>query len=213
MTKINDILTIVLPVKNEEKNLPGCLDNIRGFDNVILVDSGSTDKTLEIFEEAKESHPKWLTLQFNWNGKFPKKRNWVLRTHEFSTPWVMFLDADERITPEWIEEAETKLQAVDDKVGAWICYYDNWFMGRMLKHGDVMHKTAILKIGAGEYEKIEENGWSALDMEIHEHLQVKGVIGTIKAHLNSLRTSINSPKRIWLKNREFNTIRQLDATV
>ena len=56
-------------------------------------------------------------------------------------------------------------------------------MGRMLRHGDVMRKTAILRLGTGEYEKIDEHGWSKLDMEIHEHLQVEGEIGVIKARL------------------------------
>ena len=56
-------------------------------------------------------------------------------------------------------------------------------MDRMLRHGDVMRKTAILRVGCGEYERIEENNWSNLDMEIHEHLHVKGRIGEIKARL------------------------------
>ena len=47
----SDLITIVVPVKNEEKNLPGCLENIKAFGNVIIVDSGSTDRTLGIAAE------------------------------------------------------------------------------------------------------------------------------------------------------------------
>ena len=47
---MNDLLTIVIPVKNEEKNLPACLENVRDFRNVVVVDSGSGDRTREIFE-------------------------------------------------------------------------------------------------------------------------------------------------------------------
>lgn len=173
---MNELLTIVIPVKNEERNLPECLENVKAFGNVLIVDSGSTDKTLEIAGEFGRE-----VVQFRWNGKFPKKRNWILRNYKFNTPWVMFLDADERITPAFCEELEHVLPGT--KCNAFICFYDNWFMGRMLRHGDVMHKTAILRLGAGEYEKIDEHGWSNLDMEIHEHLQVRGETGVIKARL------------------------------
>lgn len=175
---LNKLLTIVVPVKNEEKNLPSCLENIKPFKNVIIVDSGSTDRTLDIAAEYGRE-----IVQFEWNGQFPKKRNWLLRNYKFDTPWVMFLDADERITEGWLQEASEKICNVRDDVDAFICYYDNWFMDRMLRHGDVMRKTAILRVGRGEYERIEENNWSKLDMEIHEHLHVKGRIEEINARL------------------------------
>ena len=178
---MNDLLrtlTLVIPVKNEEKNLPECLENIKAFHNIVIVESGSTDRTLEIAKEFGRE-----VVQFNWNGQFPKKRNWVLRNYQFKTPWVMFLDADERITEGWLKEAGDKLANAPGDVDAWICYYDNWFMGRMLRYGDAMRKTAILRVGRGEYERIEENNWSKLDMEIHEHLHVKGRIDGIRARL------------------------------
>ena len=173
---MNELLTIVVPVKNEERNLSACLENIRVFEQVIVVDSGSTDRTVGIAAEFGRE-----VVQFKWNGEFPKKRNWILRNYRFKTPWVMFLDADERLTPGFCEELARVLPTT--KCSAFVCFYDNWFMGRMLRHGDVMRKTAILRIGAGEYEKIDEHGWSNLDMEIHEHLQVKGEVGVIKARL------------------------------
>ena len=178
MNELNNLLTIVIPVKNEEINLPACLENIKAFTHVVVVDSESTDRTLEIAAEYERE-----VVHFKWNGLFPKKRNWLLRNYKFKTTWVMFLDADERITEGWLKEAEIKLCNSPANVDAWICYYDNWFMNRMLRHGDVMRKTAILRIGHGEYEHIEENNWSSLDMEIHEHLQVKGRIAKIRARL------------------------------
>ena len=201
--ELSDLLTVVIPVKNEEKNLSACLKNVEDFKHVVLVDSGSTDRTREIFdgfrfqvsgEGEKVSGSRfqgWEIVDFKWDGKFPKKRNWVLRNYGFKTPWVMFLDADERMTDAWKREAEKLLaeaaredmSSTGERVDAWICSYDNWFMGRMLRHGDVMQKTAILRVGKGEYEKIDEDNWSSLDMEIHEHLQVEGKIGTIRAHL------------------------------
>ena len=176
MSNVFELLTIVVPVKNEERNLPGCLENVKAFRHVVVVDSGSTDRTLEIAAEFGRE-----VVQFKWSGEFPKKRNWVLRNYKFQTPWVMFLDADERLTPGYCDELGRVLRGT--KCNAFICFYDNWFMDRMLRHGDAMRKTAILRLGAGEYEKIDEHGWSNLDMEIHEHLQVTGEIGVIKARL------------------------------
>src|SRR4051794_11075741 len=92
-------VTVVVPVKNEEKNLPGCLARLGGFAEILVVDSDSTDRTREITERAGAK-----LLDFDWPGGFPKKRNWVLMTYTFSTKWVLFLDADEYITKAFVEE-------------------------------------------------------------------------------------------------------------
>ena len=176
MATIDDLLTIVIPVKNEGKNLTECLDSVKDFAHVVIVDSGSTDTTDAIAARYGRE-----VVQFKWDGHFPKKRNWILRNYQFKTPWVLFLDADERITPLFCEELAKVLPKTS--CNAFICFYDNWFMGRMLKHGDAMRKTAILRVGSGEYEKIDEHGWTNLDMEIHEHLQVNGAVGVIKERL------------------------------
>ena len=90
-------VTVVIPVRNEERNLPGCLRALgKDFSEIVVVDSGSTDRTREIAEDGGA-----VVLDFNWDGKFPKKRNWALRHHEFQTPWVLFLDADEQVTPDF----------------------------------------------------------------------------------------------------------------
>ena len=91
MIDIFDSITIAVPVKNEEKNLPECLENIKAFKHVIVVDSGSTDGTLDIAAKFGRE-----VVQFKWNGEFPKKRNWLLRKYKYKTPRVMFLDADDR---------------------------------------------------------------------------------------------------------------------
>lgn len=175
MTEVGELVTIVVPVKNEEKNLPGCLENIGGFSHVVLVDSGSTDATRALFDDFRAAHRtetrEWTALDFVWDGRFPKKRNWTLRNFAFRTPWAMFLDADERLTPAFLTELGEFLSSpAAEACDVVRCFYDNWFMDRMLRHGDTMQKTALLRVGAAEYEKIEEEGWSALDMEIHEHI-------------------------------------------
>jgi len=167
-------VSVVISVKNEEKNLPSCLESVRQFPERIVVDSGSTDATPEIARAAGAT-----LIQFHWDGKFPKKRNWVLRTHQFSQPWVLFLDADEKVTPEFVE-ALTRVLPGTKHDGFWLTY-QNHFMGRLLRYGDKFRKIALLRVGKGEYERIDENAWSKLDMEVHEHPIVEGTVGTIHA--------------------------------
>ena len=174
--ELNDLLTIVIPVKNEEKNLPECLESVKAFSHVVIVDSGSTDSTCEI--AAKYGRE---VVQFKWNGKFPKKRNWMLRNYAFKTPWIFFLDADERPSGKQFEELAKVLPTTSHD--ALIMYMDNWFMGRLLRHGDSPRKTNMLRLGSGEYEKIDEKNWSNMDMEVNEHILVKGTVGFLKNHL------------------------------
>jgi glycosyltransferase involved in cell wall biosynthesis len=170
-------ITVVIPVRNEEKNLPSCLKALDGaFTEIVIVDSGSTDRTREI---AHESGAK--VLDFVWDGKFPKKRNWTLRNYEFKTPWVLFLDADEKVTPEFVDELRSVLEDTTH-AGFWISF-TNWFMGQPLRHGDTFRKLAMFRVGTGEYECFPEDSWSHLDMEVHEHPVLEGSIGDIRARL------------------------------
>ena len=88
-------LSIVIPVKNEASNLTACLESVQDFADVVVVDSKSTDATRDIVRKFQRT-----MIDFDWDGKFPKKRNWTLRNHRFQNPWVLFLDADERMTSE-----------------------------------------------------------------------------------------------------------------
>ena len=165
-------LTIIIPVKNEAKNLLRCIDEVKILGPVIVVDSGSTDNTQQVAKAASAE-----VLNFKWDGRFPKKRNWTLRNYQFKTEWVLFLDADEFVSPEFIEEVQAAIKNTD-KVGFWL-NFENHFLGQKLKGGDPFKKLALFRLGAGEYERIEEDNWSHLDMEVHEHPVLDGEVGEI----------------------------------
>ncbi len=172
-------LTIVIPVKNEANNLSGCLDAI-GHDfvaDVVVVDSGSDDGTRDIAT-------RWgaTLVTFQWNGRFPKKRNWYLREHRPRTEWVMFVDADEFLTPQFKQELRAKLPSTNHS-GFWLSY-SIYFLGAKLRHGYPLDKLALFKVGAGEYERIEEERWSTFDMEIHEHPIIDGSVGRITSQID-----------------------------
>ena len=173
-------LTIALPVKNEEKNLLGCLESISEdfAKHIVIIDSGSIDATIDIAKSKGVS-----VVNFEWDGKFPKKRNWFLRHYNLQTKWVLFLDADEYLTTEFKTELKKTLENENSKVGFWL-NYTIYFMGKKLKGGYPLNKLALFKVGAGEYEKIDEDKWSDLDMEIHEHPILKGDVGYIKSKID-----------------------------
>jgi glycosyltransferase involved in cell wall biosynthesis len=172
-------LTIAIPAKNEEKNLQRCLEAIGGnlARQIILIDSKSTDGTVEIAKQFGVE-----VVEFEWNGRFPKKRNWFLRNYPIKTKWILFLDADEYLTEDFKKELSTALLQ-DDKAGYWL-NYTIYFLGKKLKGGYPLKKLALFKVGAGEYEKIDENGWSKLDMEVHEHPVLEGKIGIIRSKID-----------------------------
>ncbi len=167
-------LTIVIPVKNEAKNLDRCINAVASLGEILVVDSGSADGTLQVAQDLRVE-----VLQFNWDGQFPKKRNWTLRNYDFKTEWVLFLDADEFVSPEFVAEVQSAIQHTSH-VGFWL-NFENHFMGKKLRGGDVFRKLALFRVGAGEYEKIDEDNWSHLDMEVHEHPVLEGSIGEIQS--------------------------------
>lgn len=167
-------ITAIVSVKNEEINLPHCLDKLSGFDEVLVVDSQSTDRTPDIVEGFG-----YTRIDFKWNGQFPKKRNWTLENIPIKNDWVLFLDADEFLTEAFIKEVSEKIGQTTHS-GFWI-YYNNFFMGKEQKYGLKMRKLALFKKDKGRFEQIKEDHWSHLDMEIHEHPIIDGSVGQFKS--------------------------------
>ena len=172
-------LTIAIPVKNEAANLPACLSSIgRGLARkVVVIDSGSTDGTADIARQFGVE-----VVDFAWDGKFPKKRNWYLRSHKPTTKWILFLDADEVLTEAFRNELSATLPQ-SDKAGYWL-NYTIYYEGKPLKGGYPLKKLALFRVGAGEYERIDEEAWSHLDMEIHEHPVIDGPVGEIRSRID-----------------------------
>jgi glycosyltransferase involved in cell wall biosynthesis len=103
-----ETLTIAMIVKNEEKDLPRCLDSIKGVDEIVICDTGSTDKTVEI---AKK-YTKKVYTDYKWNNHFAEARNYA--NSKCTKDWIMVIDADDYLkTP--IEEVYKALKRHKDK--------------------------------------------------------------------------------------------------
>jgi glycosyltransferase involved in cell wall biosynthesis len=169
-------VTVIIPIKNQALALSNCLEPLKGMAAVVVVDSASTDGTVEVAQQWGAE-----VLQFKWNGRIPKKRNWALQNYQFTTDWVLFLDADEVLTPAFILEMREAIQS-KGYVGYWL-NYANFFQGRILRFGVPQRKLALFKVGCGFYERIEEDRWSTLDMEVHEHPILDGPLGKLKSRI------------------------------
>lgn len=168
-------VTICIPVKNEQANIARCLKALERFDDIYVVDSNSSDSTCTISESFGAK-----VLQFKWDGKNHKKRNWFLSNSFGKYQWVFFLDADEVLNENFVNELYDIIHKGTHYSGFWISY-QNYFMGKKMKFGDRQKKLALFRRDKGMYEKVIDQSTSHLDMEIHEHPIINGAIGRIKS--------------------------------
>jgi glycosyltransferase involved in cell wall biosynthesis len=169
-------VSVIIPTLNEAANLPRCLDHLTWADEVVIVDSGSTDATADIAAARGAT-----VVQFKWDGSWPKKKNWALRNLQLKHPWVLIVDADECIVPELAQEIAA---AITD--GTKVGFFINrrfMFMGVWLKHCGYYPSwnLRLIKRGFGEYEKLTDVGDTGSgDNEVHEHVIPDGPVGYLK---------------------------------
>ena len=121
-------VSILILTKNEQKDLPGCLKSVAWSDDIVVFDSVSTDSTQEI---AAEAGARIIERPFdNWASH----QNWGLGNITFRYPWVFYIDADERLTP----EAAAELQSIArNPVHTFVAYRirrRDFFQGRQLRY-------------------------------------------------------------------------------
>src|SRR5579884_3933386 len=90
-------VSVIIAARNEERNLPRCLEALRDTAEVFVIDSQSSDATPEIARSYGAQ-----VVQFHYRGGWPKKRQWALDTLPLNCEWVLLLDADEVLTEELV---------------------------------------------------------------------------------------------------------------
>jgi len=170
-------ITIVIPARNEELNLPAALASVAWADELVVVDSHSTDRTAEIAEEAGAR-----IVQFDYEEHGPKKKRWALEHVSFDTEWLLLLDADERVTEPLRTEITRAISTSD---------YDGYYLDRELVFMDRRMRSfrpnwnmRLFRRGLG---RIEDLGLDDLpgtgDNEIHEHVLLEGRAGYLHSPL------------------------------
>jgi len=169
-------VSVLIPAKNEEANLPACLESLSRADEVFVVDSQSSDRSVEIAEQYGAT-----VVQFHFDGRWPKKKNWSLENLPFRHEWVLIVDCDERIPPELWEEIEAAIQNSD-----YDGYYLNrkvFFLGTWIRHGGRYPdwNLRLFKHKKGRYENLKtEEIRNTGDNEVHEHVILQGSSGYLK---------------------------------
>ncbi len=152
-------LSVVIVTLNEERDLPGCLDSVRGLaDEIILLDSGSRDKTKEIAGNYQANVSERTFDDF----ASQKQAAVELAAGE----WILSLDADERVTPELADEIRGAMQ--NSAIDAYDIPFQVWFLGSRLRYGGLgrEHHVRLFKRGKGRFG----------GKQLHEGIVVEGPV-------------------------------------
>jgi glycosyltransferase involved in cell wall biosynthesis len=172
-------LSVIVPIRNEAQNLARCLASVGWADEIFVVDSESTDGSQRIAEEFGAR-----VVQFEFNGTWPKKKNWALGNLPFRNPWVFILDADEVLPAEAEAEFRTAIADAGERKGYWI-NRRFMFMGRWLRHAYYPNwNLRLFRHSLGRYEKLTEVATASGDNEVHEHVVVQGPTGRLRCEID-----------------------------
>ncbi len=159
-------LSVVIITLNEEANLARTLASVTWADEIVILDSGSTDRTREI---AESFHTKFYCE--SWKG-FAAQKNSALQ--KASGEWILSLDADEEVEPALAQEIKQTMADNSSAAGFWIPR-KNFFLNRWIRRGGFYPdpKLRLFRRGAGVFE----------DRLVHEDLRLQGRTASLKNHL------------------------------
>lgn len=158
-------LSVILITKNEAANIRECLQSVAWADEIIVVDSGSTDATLDIAKEMGAQ-----VYAHDWPGFGPQKNRALGYA---SKDWVFSIDADERVPPALRSELEQAMQAA--KADGYFCPRLSQFCGTFIHHSG-WHPDYVLRLfkrGSGRFS----------DSLVHESIVLQGISAKLKNSL------------------------------
>jgi len=159
-------LSVIVPTRNEERNLGQTLASIKDWaDQIFVFDSFSDDRTLAIAREFEVE-----IVQRNFDD-FATHKNWALDNLAIRNPWILLLDADERLTPELRDEIGTTIADRSSRDGYYVPR-KNYFMNQWIRHAGMYPdlQLRLLRRGKGRYEQ----------RIVHEHMIVAGSVGVLQ---------------------------------
>jgi glycosyltransferase involved in cell wall biosynthesis len=159
-------LSVAMIARNEEKNLPRTLESVRWADEIVIVDSGSIDRTPEVAREFGAKH----SFNRDFKGFSAQK---TLAIDQCTSDWILLLDADEVVSPELAAEIHEII--ANPRFEAYWIPRLNLFMNRWIRYGGFYpdHKLRLWRRGAARMEEVEP----------HATPQFDGPKGTLKHDL------------------------------
>ena len=163
------MISAIILTKNEENTIVDCLESVSWCNEIIIIDDYSTDRTLEVI---KSFNPGAKIIQRKLDGDFASQRNFGLE--KAKNDWILFVDADERLSNGLKGEIQDFLEEKNKKYDAFYLIRKDIMWSKELKHGEVGN-IRLLRFG-----KKDSGEWKG---KVHEIWEVKGSIGVLKMPL------------------------------
>ncbi|MDN4472021.1 glycosyltransferase family 2 protein [Demequina zhanjiangensis] len=182
-------VSVLVQTKNEELAIAVCLDGLHAFDEVIVVDSLSDDRTVEI---ARGKGVR--VVDFHWNGEYPKKKQWQLENVQTKHDWVLFIDADEVPSAE-LTASIRRFVGQSPAAAAAQLRLEYHFAGKALRYGHRVYKTVLLHRDRARFEPVDDLGLIGMgELEGHYQPVCDGAVVTLDG---LLRHDDLDPVRTW----------------
>lgn len=171
-------VSAIVMTKNEEQNIAACLRSLKGLDQVFVVDSSSSDRTCAIANDLGAT-----VVHFVWNRKYPKKKQWSLDHLPFRNDWVLFVDADEQLTPDLVTAINGAVREPGNNTAFWVSL-NYVFLGRMLRHGVTARKVVLLKRDSARFPEYDDLDVAHMwEVEGHYQPVVNGQVGALHSRM------------------------------
>jgi glycosyltransferase involved in cell wall biosynthesis len=159
-------ISVTIITRNEEEGIQECLESVAWAQEIVVVDAESTDRTVEMAQKFTAR-----VFMRPWAG-FAAQKNFALA--QVTQPWVLSLDADERVTPRLRGQIEAIL-ALDGPLDGYYLPRKNFFRGRWIRHGTWFpdYQLRLFRRSLGTFQRVS----------VHESVQVKGRLGYLQAPL------------------------------
>jgi glycosyltransferase involved in cell wall biosynthesis len=162
-------VSILILTLNEEANLAECIDSCGWSDDIVVFDSMSEDRTLEI---AKAKGARVVQRRFD---NYAAQRNAALTTTPYKNPWVLMVDADERVPPELAAEFESTIAGVGADVSLFRMRRKDFFLGKWLRRSSGYPSW---------FGRLVRLGRVRVEREVNEEYIADGRVEHLKAHLH-----------------------------
>lgn len=161
------MICTIVPTLNEELHIARAVSSVVGLGPVLVVDSGSNDRTQQLAEAAGA-----MFIYHPWSG-YSAQKNWAMENLSVQADWVFLLDADEWITPQLADEIRKTVE--QPEADGYYVARRNIFLKRELKHAWWYpdYQMRLFRVGKGRYE----------NREVHEHVEIDGTVGFLKEAL------------------------------
>lgn len=188
-------VSVLICTKNEERNLEQCLKSVAWADDIVVLDSLSTDRTVSL---ARGLGARVVEREFD---NFSAHKNWALDHIDFRHDWILILDADERVTEALAREIAGVMQGTQEPAGYYISR-QNFFAGKWIRHGGWFPdwNLRLLRRGRGRYEA----------RLVHEHMLLNGPSGFLKNPL--VHHDYKGIERYFERHNHYTSLEAVEAS-